>query len=83
VKAAGYLVGVLVKLTAGMELGHDHFTSRNVFALVHFHGDAATIVLHADFTVFVDGDENGIAMTGHGLVNTIVHHLVDQMVKTF
>jgi hypothetical protein len=42
-QAAGDLVGVLVEFAAGMQLGHDHFGSRNAF-LVNVGRNAAAIV---------------------------------------
>ncbi len=44
VQAARHLVGVLVELSAGMQLGHDHFGRRDAFALVDVGGDAAAVV---------------------------------------
>jgi hypothetical protein len=44
VQAAGDLVGVLVELPAGVQLGHDDLGRRDALLLVDAHGDAAAVV---------------------------------------
>ena len=44
VQAAGDLVGVLVELSAGVQLGHDDLGRRHALALVDVGRDAAAIV---------------------------------------
>ncbi len=85
VQAAGDLVGILVggvvELPAGMELGHDDLGGGDAFLLVNPGRDAAAIVLDRDRAVRVQGDQNPVAMAGQSLVDRIVrdleHHVVE------
>ena len=54
VQAAGDLVGVLVELPAGVQLGHDDLGRRDAFALVDVGGDAAAVVGDGDRAVGVE-----------------------------
>ena len=81
VQSARHLVGVLVELAPGVQHGHHHFQGRFLFLLVHVHGDAAAVVLHGDGVVLVDGHLDVRAVSGHGLVDGVVHHLVHQVVQ--
>ena len=82
-QAARHLVGTLVELTAGMEHGHDDLEGRAMLLLVHVDGDAAAVVDHAYRIIFQyrHFDVRGIAC--HTLVDGVVDHLRDEMVKTF
>src|SRR4029077_14429301 len=53
---AGNLVGILVELTAGVELGHDDLGRRDAFFLVDVDGDSAAVVAHGDGAVAVQDD---------------------------
>jgi hypothetical protein len=82
VKSAGDLVGAVLELSAGVELGHHHVDR------VHAaHGgmradrDAAPVILHADAAVDVDGDDDLGGCLGQRLVDAVVHDLVDQVVE--
>ena len=85
VQAAGDLVGIVVggvlELPAGMELGHDDLGRRHAFLGVDAGRDAAAIVLDADRSVGVEGDQDPVAMAGQRLVDRIVgnleHHVVE------
>ena len=46
VQAARDFVGILIELTAGMELGHDDLGRRDTFLGMDFDRDAATVVEH-------------------------------------
>ena len=81
VQAAGDLVGVLVELSAGVKLGHDDLGRRNAFLLVDAGRDAAAVVGDGAGAVGVEGhgDEPGVAR--ERLVDGVVHHLVDHVMK--
>ncbi len=64
-----------------MELGHDYLYTRFLVGVVDVDRNAATVVLHRHRTVFVEGDENALAVPSHGLVDAVVDHFVYQMVK--
>jgi hypothetical protein len=81
VQAAGDLVGPGVELAAGVELRHDHFHRGQLLGGVRFHRDAPAVVFHGDAVIGVDLDLDFVAMPGHGLVDGVVHHLVDQVVQ--
>jgi hypothetical protein len=80
-QAAGHLVGVLVELPAGVELGHDHFRRRHAFALVDLGGNAAAVVLHRGRAVGVERHLDLIAESGKSLVDGVVDHLIDHVVE--
>ena len=80
-QAAGHLVGVLVELPAGVELGHDHFRRRDAFALVDLGRDAAAVVHHRDRAVGVERHLDLVAIAGQSLVDGVVHHLIDHVVQ--
>ena len=82
VETAGYLVGALVELSSGVEDGHDDLEGALVLFLVHVHGDASSVVLHGDAPVLVDGDFDVGAVAGEGLVDGVVHGLIDEVVQT-
>ena len=63
-QAAGDLVGVIVKLTTGVEHRHHHFSGALVLFRVHVDRDASTIINHGDGAVFVNGHDNLGAVTG-------------------
>ena len=81
VQAAGHLVGSFVELAACMEHRHHDFQGRFLFFLMEIHRNAAAIVLHGDGVVLVDGHLDVVAVSGHGLVDGVVHHLVHQVVQ--
>ena len=80
-KAAGNLVGVLVELTAGMQLGHDDLGGRNAFALVNADRNAAAVVAHGDRAVGVEDDFHRGGVAGKRFVDRVVDDLVDHVVQ--
>ena len=81
VQAARHLVGILVELTAGMQLGHDDLGCRHAFLGVDIHRDAATVVAHGDGLIGMDDDLDTVAMTRQGLVDRVVDDLENHMVQ--
>ena len=75
------ILGGVLELSAGVELGHDDLGRRHAFAGVDAGRDSAAIVLHADRAVGVQGDHDPVAMAGQRLVDRIVrdfeHHVVE------
>ncbi len=82
VQAARHLVGVLIELPAGMELGHDDLGRRNALALVDVGRDAAAVVAHRAGAVRVERDSHLLGVACERLVDGVVHHLVDHVVET-
>ena len=81
VQAAGNFVGVAIEFSAGVEHGHDDFGGRLFFSGVHVHGNAAAVVNYGDAVVFVHGNVDLVAESGHGFVHGIVRHFPDQMMQ--
>ena len=85
VEAAGDLVGIVVgrvlELTAGVELGHDDLGRRHALLGVDAGRDAAAVVLDRDRAVGVQLDEDAVAMAGERLVDRIVRNLEHHVVK--
>ncbi|MDQ1154161.1 hypothetical protein QE389_001360 [Brevundimonas sp. SORGH_AS 993] len=75
------LVGVLVELTARVQLGHDDLGRRHAFLGVDVGRDAAPVVGHGDGAVGVQNDLDQVGVTGQGLVDGVVHHLIDHVVQ--
>ncbi len=81
VQAARDLVGVLVELSAGVELGHDDLGRRDAFAFVDVGGDAAAVVAHGAGAVRIEDDGHLPGMASQRLVDGIVDHLVHHVVE--
>ena len=80
-QAARDLVGILVELTAGMELGHDDLGRRDAFILVDVDGNTAAIVAHGDRAVGVQRHVDAVAEAGERFVDGVVDHLVDHVMQ--
>jgi hypothetical protein len=65
-----------------MELGHDQLQGGDALLGMDAHGDAAAIVLDPNDVILLEDDDNVSAVTGQGLVDGVVHDLVDKVVKT-
>ena len=81
VQTAGNLVGVIVELAAGMELGHDHLNGRDAQFGMDIDRDAAAIVAHRDGIIDMDDNFHPVAEAGHSFVDGVVHHFVHEMVQ--
>ena len=81
VQAARHLVAVFVELAAGVQHGKHHLEGAPVLFLMHAGGDAAAVVLHADGVVREYLYVHVRAEAGHGLVYTVVHHFVHQVMQ--
>ncbi|MCY1415775.1 hypothetical protein D9M71_312690 [compost metagenome] len=82
VQATGYLVGVVVKLTTGVQYGHDDLGRRNAFFFVHVYRNAATVVAYRDGFIRVDDDTDVIAVAGQRLVDRVIDHFEHHVVQT-
>lgn len=69
VQTAGNLVGVIIKLTAGVQLGHNNFSRRDAFFFVHPHRNTAAVVPDGGGTVGIQNDFGFVTITGQSLVN--------------
>ena len=82
VQAAGDLVGALVELAAGVQLGEHDLGGRQLLGGVDVNGNAAAVVDHGDAVVDVDGDLDAVALAGERLVDGVVDDLIDEMMET-
>ena len=81
VQAAGDLVGILVELSAGVQLGHDDLGRGDALFLVDAGGNAAPVVAHRAGAVRVERHGHKPGVTGQSLVDGVVDDLVDHMVQ--
>ena len=81
VQAAGHLVGALVELTAGVQVGEHELERRNLFFRVHRDGNTATIVLDGQRAVRMDLDLDALAITGERFVDRVVDDLIHAVVE--
>ena len=82
VQAAGHLVGALVELTAGVEVGEHELERRDFFFRVHRDRDAAAVVFDGKGAVRMDLDLDALAITGEGFVDRVVDDLIHAVVET-
>ncbi len=82
VEAAGHLVGTVVELAAGMELGEDDLDGRAPFPLHGVYRDATAVVADRGGTVRVQGHLDGVGVAREGLVDGVVDDLGEQLVVT-
>ena len=81
VQAAGNLVGVLVELSAGVQLGHDDFGRGNALALVNVDRNAAAVVAHRHRAVGVEDDFDRGGVAGQRFVDGVVDDFVDHVMQ--
>ncbi len=82
VQTSGDLVGVLVELTSGVQVGQTEFHGGFGLSLGDSGGDTPTVVDDGDGTVAVDGDLDPGGESRHDLIDGVVHDLVDEVVQT-
>ncbi len=82
VQTTGNFVGVIIKLTTGMQHGHDNFSGRNTFFFMQACRNTTAIILHRHRVVAMDGNDNVFTVASERLVNRVVHHLEYHMVQT-
>ena len=81
VQAARNLVGVLVELSAGVQLGHDDLGRRDALLFVDAGRNAAPVVGDGARAVGVEGHGHELGMPGQRLVDRVVDDLVDHVVE--
>ena len=81
VEATRDLVGTLVELTAGVQVGEHELERRNLFFRVHRDGNTATIVLDGQRAVRMDLDLDALAITGERFVDRVVDDLIHAVVE--
>ena len=82
VQSTGHLVRVVIELAAGMQFGHNDFERRNLLGFVDSDRNPAAVVDDGDTVVMVDNDLNKVTVPRHGLIDAVVDHFVNEMMKT-
>jgi hypothetical protein len=81
VEAAGHLVALAAELSAGVELGQDDRECGQPLLVDGVNRDARAGVPDGDGVVGVDVDLDEIVAVGESLVDGVVDHLVDEVMK--
>ena len=81
-QTAGYLVGIVVELTAGVQHGHDDFRCRSALFRVHVNRNAPAVIRDRHGFVRVDRYRDLTAKTCQRLVDRVVDDLENHVVKT-
>ena len=80
VETPGDLVGIVVELSACVQLGHDDLGRGTSLFLVHVHRDATAVVLNGYRAVRVNDHRDSVGVAGQrfvdGVVDNLVHHVV-------
>ena len=79
---AGNLVGAAIELAAGVQRGEDHLGRRLALFVVNVHRHATAVVAHRDRFAGMDDHVDLIAVPAQGLVDGIVHQLLNHVVQT-
>ena len=82
VQTAGNLVGVIVKLTASVQHGHDDLSCRNALFFMNIDRNTPAIVAHRDGAVSVNDNTDIAAVARQRLVDGVIHHFEDHVMQT-
>ena len=82
VQAAGHLVSAAAEFSAGVELGKDQVDCVASGLVVDADRDPAPVVRDRDGIVRMDGHRDLRAEAGQGLIDRVVHDLIDQVVES-
>ena len=81
-QSAAHLIRAFVELTAGVQHGHHHFQCRFVQLFVFVYGYASPVVLHGYGVIFVNRYFDVATITGHSLVDRVIHSFVNEVVQS-
>ena len=82
VQTTRHFVATLIEFTTRVQHGQYNLESRFTLLLVEVGRDTTTVVRHADRVILIDGYNDVVAETCQRLVNRVVHHLINQVVKS-
>ena len=82
-KAPGDLIAPIVKLSSGVELGHNHFHGRAFLLFMNINGNAAAVIPDGNAVIDMNDHFNFVTVAGQGLIDAVVHQLMDEMVEAF
>ncbi len=80
-QAAGDLVGILVELAAGMQLGQHHLGGGDAFLGMDIGRDAAPVIAHRHAAIAVQDGDDMAGIAGLRLVHRVVDDLEAHMVQ--
>ena len=81
-QSAAHLIRAFVELTAGVQHGHHHFQCRFVQLFVFVYGYTSPVVLHGYGVIFVNRYFDVATITGHSLVDRVIHSFVNEVVQS-
>ena len=81
VQTAGHLVSSAAELAAGVQDGQADLHRRAAHLGMNAHGEAAAVVLYGDAAILVELYVDALAVAGQGLVHSVIHDLVYQVMK--
>ena len=82
VQTARDLIGILVKFTASVKLGHNHLGRRYPLFLVDINRNTAAIIGHTHRAITVQNNFDNIAIPGQSFIDGVINNLIDHMVET-
>src|SRR5690606_10151805 len=82
-QATGDLVGVVIKLAAGVQFRHDDFSrAATVFVVfVNIGRNAPPVVADGNAVVGVDGHDDIVAMAGQGFIDGVIDHFENHVMQ--
>jgi len=81
VQTARKSIVLVGELAASMQFGQNHLHTRPALLWMHIHWHATTIICDLQGAILVQGDINGGGKPGHGLIDTVVDHLLSHMIR--
>ena len=81
VEATGDFISATAEFAAGMEDGVHHLQGGTAGLGLNIHGDAAAVIHYGDGVALVDLHQDVGAVACQGLVDGVVHDLIDQVME--
>ena len=82
VEATRNLIRTLIEFSTRMERSHGKLDTWHLFGGMDIHRNPPAIVLNCDRIPFVNYHFYVCAVSGHGFINGIIHHLINEVMKT-
>lgn len=82
VQTAGDFIGVIVKFTARVQNGHDHFRRRDAFFRVNTGRNATAIIRYGHGVIGVNSHDDIFTVTRERFVDSVIYHLEYHVVQT-
>ena len=80
--ARSLLVAVAAELAAGIQGRHHDLERREIGQLgMRLNRDTTAVVVDGDGPIGADHDKDAVADAGHGLIDTVVDYLVDELMQ--